>query len=47
MPKELERMLMSTYERQKRKGKLKGASKGQYTYGAMRKTGWKPKREMK
>lgn len=47
MPKELEHMLMSTYERQKKRGKLKGVSKGAYVYGTMRKTGWKPKREMK
>ncbi len=46
MPKELERMLMATYEKQKAKGKLKGVKKGAYVFGAMRKTGWKPKREM-
>jgi len=45
MPKELEDALMKAYEKQKRKGKLKGVDKGAYVYGAMRKTGWKPKGE--
>ena len=43
MPKALERAL-------KRQAKKKGLSKertGAYVYGTLRKTGWKPSREMK
>ena len=43
MPKELEAALMKM-------AKKKGLSKkrtGAYVYGTMRKTGWKPEREMK
>lgn len=47
MPKALEQALMKSYNRQKSKGKLKGVDKGAYVYGTMRKTGWKPKRELK
>jgi len=41
MPKKLERQLKS----QARKKGLKGKRADAYTYGALRKTGWKPKRE--
>ena len=47
MPKELEQALMRSYAKQKRKGKLKGVDKGAYVYGTMRKTGWRPRRELR
>ena len=34
MPKEIEQALMRSFDRQKRKGKLKGVKKGQYVYGS-------------
>lgn len=43
MPKKLERKL----KREASKKGLKGSRKDAYVYGALRKTGWKPKREKK
>ena len=43
MPKELEAALMKQAMKMKRKGKK--VDVGAYTYGTMRKTGWKPSRE--
>jgi len=34
MPKALEMALMKSYAKQKKRGKLKGVSKGQYVYGS-------------
>lgn len=34
MPRKIEEALMRSYEKQKRKGKLKGVSKGQYVFGS-------------
>lgn len=43
MPKKLEREL----KREARKKGLTGERKNAYVYGAMRRLGWKPKREHK
>jgi hypothetical protein len=43
MPKALEEKL----KRQARKKGLKGKRAAAYTYGTLRKTGWKPSREKK
>ena len=45
MPRELEQALMRTYEKRKKKGKLKGVDKDRYVFGGLRATGWKPSRE--
>lgn len=45
MPKALEAALKKAYAKGKESGKLKNVDEGAYVYGAMRKTGWKPKRE--
>lgn len=42
MPKELEDRL----KREARKKGLKGKRKDAFVYGTMRKTGWKPKKEL-
>lgn len=47
MPKALEQALMKSFAKRKKIGKLRGVSEDQYVYGAMRKAGWKTKREMK
>ena len=47
MPKALEEALARSYSKRKRAGKLRGVDRGAYIYGTMRKTGWKPSREMK
>ena len=44
MPKQMERKLKKRARRLKNQGRLKGSVKD-YVYGAMRKTGWKPKQE--
>ena len=41
MPKELERKL----KQEARKKGLKGRDADRYVYGALRKTGWKPKKK--
>ena len=43
MPKAMERKL----KQQARKKGLKGKAADRYVYGAMRKTGWKPKKKKK
>jgi hypothetical protein len=43
MPKKLEQAL----KRSAKKKGIKGGRADAYVYGAMRKTGWKPKREKK
>lgn len=43
MPKRLEQRLKAEYRKQRRKGRLKRVTEGQYVYGALRKRGWKRK----
>ncbi len=45
MPKALEAALKKAYAKGTQSGKLKNVDEGAYVYGAMRKAGWKPKRE--